>query len=229
MRWTKGAGAWPAFWMSPANQSAQALRTSLPVRATNAELDIFEGQGDEPTTFYGTFTRTRRSVRHRRPDQPAGMAAGAEHDRTRSTPTRHSGRSQIMLVLRRFQTLARRRSLRPGQLGHEPSRCGWRSRCRSDGWDSTNQTGPNSPADAPYRGRLGARVAEGLPPPRRRHPRHPRPATPAASSATPATPATPATSATPATATATASATPAAATPATSAPASATPAAPAAT
>jgi hypothetical protein len=51
MRWTKGNGAWPAFWLS---SRAQAYgRTSATL--LNGELDVFEGQGSEPDVFYGTL------------------------------------------------------------------------------------------------------------------------------------------------------------------------------
>ena len=50
MKWTRGAGAWPAFWLIRtdwANGSG-----GCPGYA--GEIDVFEGQGTEPSVFYGT-------------------------------------------------------------------------------------------------------------------------------------------------------------------------------
>jgi len=67
MRWTKGAGAWPAFWLLSYRHSVNPSYPNInPVCAQNglpaaqcwsAELDVFEGQGTEPTVFYGTIHR----------------------------------------------------------------------------------------------------------------------------------------------------------------------------
>ena len=67
MRWTKGAGAWPAFWLfsyrHATNPSWPSInpycaQNSLPAaQCYSAELDTFEGQGREPTIFYGTIHR----------------------------------------------------------------------------------------------------------------------------------------------------------------------------
>ena len=67
MSWTKGIGAWPAFWLvstrhakNPAFPSLNpycANHGLLEVRCWNSELDVFEGQGAEPHTFYGTLHR----------------------------------------------------------------------------------------------------------------------------------------------------------------------------
>jgi glycosyl hydrolase family 16 len=46
MKWNPTTGAWPAFWMQP----VQALEGSQ----TQGEIDIFEGQGGDPT-YYGTL------------------------------------------------------------------------------------------------------------------------------------------------------------------------------
>lgn len=60
MRWTKGNGAWPAFWLL---SYAHATNPNWPNRACpgpeclSAELDVFEGQGREPTVYYGTIHR----------------------------------------------------------------------------------------------------------------------------------------------------------------------------
>jgi serralysin len=67
MRWTKGNGAWPAFWLlsyrhavNPAWPSINpycALNGLVPALCYAAELDVFEGQGSEPNVFYGTIHR----------------------------------------------------------------------------------------------------------------------------------------------------------------------------
>jgi chitodextrinase len=67
MRWTKGAGAWPAFWLISYRHSVNPSYPSInPYCAQNglpaaqcwsAELDVFEGQGTEPSIFYGTIHR----------------------------------------------------------------------------------------------------------------------------------------------------------------------------
>jgi beta-glucanase (GH16 family) len=47
MKWDVTTGAWPAFWMVP-KQGAQGATDT-------GEIDIFEGQGAEPYTYYGTL------------------------------------------------------------------------------------------------------------------------------------------------------------------------------
>ncbi len=47
MKWDVTTGAWPAFWMVP-KQAAQGVTDT-------GELDIFEGQGSQPSTFYGSL------------------------------------------------------------------------------------------------------------------------------------------------------------------------------
>jgi beta-glucanase (GH16 family) len=47
MKWDPVAGAWPAIWMLPVQEISGASETG--------ELDIFEGQGSTPTTYYGTI------------------------------------------------------------------------------------------------------------------------------------------------------------------------------
>ena len=60
MKWTKGNGAWPAFWLS---SYTHARNSRLPEPACpgpeclDAELDVFEGQGSEPSVYYGTLHR----------------------------------------------------------------------------------------------------------------------------------------------------------------------------
>jgi beta-glucanase (GH16 family) len=67
MRWTGGNGAWPAFWLMSyrhANNQPPAgwpepnlycVLNGLPqALCYAAELDVFEGQGAQPETFYGT-------------------------------------------------------------------------------------------------------------------------------------------------------------------------------
>jgi beta-glucanase (GH16 family) len=67
MRWTGGAGAWPGFWLfsyrHATNPSWPSLnpycsQNALPsALCYSAELDVFEGQGTEPQSFYGTIHR----------------------------------------------------------------------------------------------------------------------------------------------------------------------------
>ena len=52
MRWTKGPGSWPAFWLL---STAWARTGSCATPA--GELDVMEGQGTEPTVLYGTIHR----------------------------------------------------------------------------------------------------------------------------------------------------------------------------
>ena len=53
MRWDAVPGAWPAFWLIPVqNATAQDLYDGT---RESGEIDIFEGQGDRPHTFYGTI------------------------------------------------------------------------------------------------------------------------------------------------------------------------------
>ncbi len=47
MKWDVTNGAWPAFWLIPKQAAEGAQETG--------ELDIFEGQGDSPQTYYGTI------------------------------------------------------------------------------------------------------------------------------------------------------------------------------
>ncbi len=53
MKWDVVKGAWPAFWLLPV-QDAQGLSTHNGVRESG-EIDIFEGQGDQPHTYFGTI------------------------------------------------------------------------------------------------------------------------------------------------------------------------------
>jgi hypothetical protein len=53
MKWDAVTGAWPAFWLIPA-QDARGENVRNGVKETG-EIDIFEGQGDHPNTFYGTI------------------------------------------------------------------------------------------------------------------------------------------------------------------------------
>lgn len=56
MKFTKGNGAWPAFWlMSNAWARRGADNCSLGIRA--AEIDVFEGYGNHPRVFTGTIHR----------------------------------------------------------------------------------------------------------------------------------------------------------------------------
>ena len=55
MKWTPEQGAWPAFWLIP----VQASTGNGSVES--GEIDIFEGQGSEPHTFFGTIHRWKGS------------------------------------------------------------------------------------------------------------------------------------------------------------------------
>ncbi len=67
MKWTKGKGAWPAFWLLSYRHATNPAWPSInPYCADNdlaaalcwtSELDVFEGQGDQPHVFYGTLHR----------------------------------------------------------------------------------------------------------------------------------------------------------------------------
>jgi beta-glucanase (GH16 family) len=67
MKWTGGNGAWPGFWLfSYRHATNDAYPSVNPVCAQNGEpvshcysgeLDAFEGQGSQPTGFYGTIHR----------------------------------------------------------------------------------------------------------------------------------------------------------------------------
>jgi beta-glucanase (GH16 family) len=67
MKWTAGHGAWPAFWLysyrhatNPAWPSVNPYcsQNGLPTALCYAaELDVFEGQGSEPRSYYGTIHR----------------------------------------------------------------------------------------------------------------------------------------------------------------------------
>lgn len=51
MKWKPVKGAWPAFWL------ISVPRGSGKPPEESGEIDIFEGQGDEPQTFFGTIHR----------------------------------------------------------------------------------------------------------------------------------------------------------------------------
>jgi beta-glucanase (GH16 family) len=67
LRWMKGNGAWPGFWLmsyrhatNPAWPAVNPYcrRQGLAVaRCWSSELDVFEGQGNDPRGFYGTLHR----------------------------------------------------------------------------------------------------------------------------------------------------------------------------
>ncbi len=52
MKWDVVPGAWPAFWLIPV-EDAKGSSTYNGVKESG-EIDIFEGQGGQPHTFYGT-------------------------------------------------------------------------------------------------------------------------------------------------------------------------------
>ena len=55
MKWRPEPGAWPAFWLIP----VQSAMDTAP--HDSGEIDVFEGQGAEPHTFFGTIHRWRGS------------------------------------------------------------------------------------------------------------------------------------------------------------------------
>jgi beta-glucanase (GH16 family) len=53
MKWDVTRGAWPAFWLIPVEDAAgKAIYNG---KRESGEIDIFEGQGSDPHTFYGTW------------------------------------------------------------------------------------------------------------------------------------------------------------------------------
>jgi hypothetical protein len=53
MRWAPVRGAWPAFWLIPV-EDAEGSDVYDGVKESG-EIDVFEGQGNHPDTFYGTI------------------------------------------------------------------------------------------------------------------------------------------------------------------------------
>jgi Glycosyl hydrolases family 16 len=72
MKWTKGKGAWPAFWLSSFRHATNPDWPSISpycqdnglaaALCWNSELDVFEGQGLEPNVFYGTLHRNTNGL-----------------------------------------------------------------------------------------------------------------------------------------------------------------------
>ena len=52
IKWSKGNGSWPAFWLISTGW-AKTGSCATP----SGELDVMEGQGSEPAVFYGTIHR----------------------------------------------------------------------------------------------------------------------------------------------------------------------------
>jgi beta-glucanase (GH16 family) len=53
LRWDVVTGAWPAFWMIPVQD---AIGTDIySGQKESGEIDIFEGQGDQPYTYFATI------------------------------------------------------------------------------------------------------------------------------------------------------------------------------
>jgi hypothetical protein len=50
-RWDVETGAWPAFWLIPVEGGNYLTKSAQ----ETGEIDVFEGQGDHPMTFYGTI------------------------------------------------------------------------------------------------------------------------------------------------------------------------------
>jgi hypothetical protein len=53
MKWDVVQGAWPAFWLLPIE--GPRFEDRYAGQPEGGEFDIFEGQGDRPTTFFGTI------------------------------------------------------------------------------------------------------------------------------------------------------------------------------
>jgi beta-glucanase (GH16 family) len=51
MKWPPEGGAWPAVWLIPVQAAMQVGQPE------SGEMDIFEGQGNQPHTFFGTIHR----------------------------------------------------------------------------------------------------------------------------------------------------------------------------
>jgi len=51
LRWDVAKGAWPAFWLIPVDGGSDLFKGAK----ETGEIDVFEGQGDHPMTFYGTI------------------------------------------------------------------------------------------------------------------------------------------------------------------------------
>ena len=72
MKWQPAEGAWPAFWLIP----VQAAQGNGP--RESGEIDIFEGQGSEPHTYFGTIHRWNGSRE---------LASTSRHNRFPLPPT----------------------------------------------------------------------------------------------------------------------------------------------
>jgi hypothetical protein len=79
MRWTKGNGAWPAFWLFSVARAARNV--------PSPEIDVFEGQGSEPNVFYGTIHRNSSNCCGM-PDQQNGN--NSQRERTDLTAGFHT-------------------------------------------------------------------------------------------------------------------------------------------
>jgi len=79
MKWPSVLGAWPAFWLT----SVPDVLERSP--SDSGEIDIFEGQGSEPRTFFGTIHRWRgpqeleSTSRRNRFPLPPGTDFGSYH------------------------------------------------------------------------------------------------------------------------------------------------------
>ena len=90
MRWTKGLGAWPAFWLVSTRHAKNPAFPSLnpycanhglpEVRCWNSELDVFEGRAQSRirSTARCTETRTATTALSDSTNNPAWKSLGAD-------------------------------------------------------------------------------------------------------------------------------------------------------
>lgn len=74
MKWQPQPGAWPAFWLIPIQPAINQSQRET------GELDIFEGQGTEPHTFFGTIHRWNgaRDVENSSPNNHFALARSTD-------------------------------------------------------------------------------------------------------------------------------------------------------
>jgi len=58
MKWPPGHGSWPAFWLYSYQHAIDADQCTTQA----GEVDVMEGQGSEPSVFYGTVHSNTNGV-----------------------------------------------------------------------------------------------------------------------------------------------------------------------